>query len=60
MNYRIIECASCGEEIGRYPVFSHRYDEEDTGDPEYDENYGGEVEEEDYCANCYPAVREKK
>jgi hypothetical protein len=53
MNYRIIKCSSCGKAIGRYPVFSHKYDEEDTGSPEYNENYGGDIEGESYCFNCF-------
>ena len=34
-------------------MFSHKYDEEDTGNPEYNENYGGDIEGEGYCFNCF-------
>jgi DNA-directed RNA polymerase subunit N (RpoN/RPB10) len=60
MNYRIIKCTSCGEVIGRYPVYSHKLDEEDTGDPEYNENYGGDIEGDGYCSDCYSALQEKE
>jgi hypothetical protein len=59
MNYRIIKCVSCGEEVGRYPVFSHAHDEQDTGDAEYNENYGGKIEGGDYCFHCYHAILNK-
>jgi hypothetical protein len=42
--------------VGRYPVFSHEHDEEDTGIPEYSENYDGKVNGDDYCVDCYPDV----
>lgn len=54
MNYRSIQCVLCGKIIGRYPVFSHSHDEEDTGDAEYHDNYGGKAEGENYCFACYP------
>jgi hypothetical protein len=58
MQKRIIGCASCGRVIGYYPVFSHRYDEEDTGCAEYNEDYGGGIEGDYYCIHCYPeAIR---
>jgi hypothetical protein len=58
MNKRIIPCNTCGKEIGYYPVFSHRYDEEDSGEAQYNEDYGGEIEGDDYCIDCYPdAIR---
>jgi hypothetical protein len=53
MTRRIIKCASCGEVIGNYLVFSHKYDDEDTGSSEYNENYGGDIEGEHYCFNCF-------
>jgi hypothetical protein len=59
MRYRIIKCDSCDEEIGRYPIFSHAHDEQDTGDAEYNENYGGKIEEDDYCCDCYHAILNK-
>jgi hypothetical protein len=54
MNHRIIRCVSCGEVVGRYPVFSHAHDEEDTGDAEYNEDYGGKINGDVYCIGCFP------
>jgi hypothetical protein len=60
MNYRTIWC-ECGEIIGHYPVFSHQYDEQDTGAAEYNGMYGGTVDGYDYCVNCYDrAVHEMR
>jgi hypothetical protein len=54
-----ITCTACEETIGSYPVFSHANDEQDTGDAEYNENYGGKIEGDDYCFDCYHAILNK-
>ncbi len=54
MQYRMIHCTNCNQIIGRYQIFSHAFDEIDTGDAEFNEEYGGTFEAEDYCVNCFP------
>jgi hypothetical protein len=52
---RELRCARCGVEIGSYPVFSS-YEDEDTGEPEFSEEYGGVIDEEDYCCDCFEGL----
>ncbi len=54
MQYRMIHCTTCYQVIGKYQVFSHALDEIDTGDAEYNEEYGGTLDGEDYCVDCFP------
>jgi hypothetical protein len=56
---RRIKCISCGEIIGWYSVFSHGKDALDMGDPEYNENYGGDAAGEHYCAECFGGAVKK-
>ncbi len=54
MQYRMIHCTNCNQVIGKYQIISHALDEIDTGDVEYNEEYGGTFNGEDYCVNCFP------
>jgi hypothetical protein len=53
---QVIRCASCGEIIGQYSVFSHAHDECDSGDPAFNASYGGAVDGERYCTDCHARV----
>jgi hypothetical protein len=51
VRYRFVVCADCGKVLGRYPVFSQG-DAEDSGEAEYNGEFGARYEGEDYCADC--------
>jgi hypothetical protein len=60
MIHQIKRCVSCGKTIGHYSIFSHAHDEADSGDAEYNNEYGGKIEGEDYCIDCYSAANASK
>jgi hypothetical protein len=51
----VIQCAECGADIGFYET----YDDGDTGDAEWEENYGGEIDGGDFCIDCYEQLEEE-
>jgi hypothetical protein len=57
-----ITCARCGTVVGSVKdyLYGGPYGDDriDYGDPEYNEDYGGDIDGASYCDNCVGAVEE--
>jgi hypothetical protein len=57
-----IRCARCGRVIGSYReiVYGGEYGDDycDYGEPEWEENYGGDFDGDSYCEDCYGGLED--